>query len=45
MGGQIAGANARVNSAGLDEINYSWKIHNLFINYLKKKLEIWDLDV
>lgn len=45
MGGQIAGANARANSAELGKTNYSWKIHNLFINYLKKKLEIWDLDV
>ena len=45
MGGQIAGANARANSAELDETNYSWKIYNLFTNYLKKKLEIWDLDV
>ena len=45
MGGQIAGVNARANSAELDKTNYSWKIHNLFINYLKKKLEIWDLDV
>lgn len=45
MGGRIAGANVRANSAELDEANYSQKIHNLFINYLKKKLEICDLDV
>ena len=45
MGGQIVEANARTNSAELDETNYSWKIHNSFTNYLKKKLEIWDLDV
>ena len=49
MGGQIAGANARANSAELDETNYSWKIHEVLTEnskfIKKKKLEIWDLDV
>ena len=33
MDGQIVGANARANSAELNETNYSWKIHNLFKIY------------
>lgn len=40
MSGQIAEANARVNSAELDEANYSWKIHKVLIEnskFVKRK--------
>ena len=40
MGGQIAGTNARANSAELDETNYSWKIHKVLIEnskFIKRK--------
>ena len=35
MGGQIAGANARANSAELGKTNYSWKIHKVLIENSK----------
>ena len=40
MGGRIAGANARANSAELGKTNYSWKIHKILIEnskFVKRK--------